>query len=717
MKQIILLFSLLFLSVFSVGTARSADDILFNDFESDSYGSWKAEGEAFGPGPAVGTFPRQGKVTGYLGNLLINTYRPSDISTGKLTSPSFKIERKYISFLLGGGGHSGTHIDLMVNGKIVRTATGPNIVSGGVERLEWFSWDVSELAGQTAVIQIVDQEKGGWGHINIDHILFTDTRREVISKSRSITMEKRYLHLPVKTGHRETWLKVMADNKPVREFIIELADSDKDADFHATLDLSDWKGQKLELVAEKVMAENNGLDAIVQSDELADKDSAYREKYRPQFHFSPRRGWTNDPNGLVFYKGTWHLFYQHNPFGVRWNNMTWGHATSPDLFHWTEGVDAIYPNELGTVFSGSAVVDWKNTSGFQKGSDPPLIALYTSNGGSMRYGNPASQSLAWSADAGKTWIRYEKNPVLPHMIGGNRDPKVFRYEPTGKWIMALYLDKEDYALFQSNDLKTWDKICDIKNLGCSECPDMFELPVDGNSSNKKWVFWGGNGKYLIGTFDGKTFTRESEPLPMKWGGNDYAAQSYSDTPGRRIQFSWMNGGTYPGMPFNQQFSVPRELTLRTTKDGIRLCTNPVKELDLLRSTTVSTSAKALGDGLELPIADNELLDVQMKILPGNAEKISLNLRDHSILLFPKENRMEVEGIKAPLFNEKETIDLRIVLDRMSIELFANGGLSQVAKCFVPVDDKKYDRISFEVKGTGAMLQKMEVSTLKSVWGK
>ncbi len=715
-------------------TVFAADERVFCDFESDSYGNWTVEGTAFGPGPARGSLPGQMTVSGFQGKRLVNSYFKGDGSVGKLTSPEFAIEYDFINFLIGGGGHPGTHFDLIVDGKAVRTARGPNVVNGGTEALVWDSWNVKEFKGKKGSLQIVDQQRGGWGHINIDQIVFSNVSQARGPKEREILIEKKYLWLPVKTGAFKTWMQVTENGRWYHEFEIELAESADDISFYASYDVHKFIGQKMKFKAEKIRKQSHGLDLIKQSDILSDSVDVYKEKYRPQFHFSPRRGWTNDPNGLVFFKGQYHLFFQHNPYGVHWGNMTWGHAVSRDLFHWQEQSDAILADQLGTIFSGSAVVDWNNTSGLQKGSDPPIVCLYTQNGPNMRFGHPASQSLAYSVDGGKTFQKYEKNPIIPHIIGGNRDPKVFWYEPIKRWIMALYMDREDYALFESQNLLHWEKICDIKNLGCSECPDMFELPVDGNEKNKKWVFWGGNGKYLIGSFDGKTFHRESKPLNMKWGGNDYAAQSYSDTPGRRIQFSWMNGGSYPNMPFNQQFSLPRELTLRSTPEGIRLCTNPVKELEQLRRPNRTCHWKnVLLDQpskifkLEKLNGPSACLDIVLSIRPEDSDKISISAAGQSVELDLKAQKMTVAGVTAPLPCLKEqgsenntekrssALDLRIVLDRMSIEVFARGGLTQIAKCFVPRDDVQQGSLEIKTNGQKTVVESLDVWSLVGVW--
>ncbi|MGD8240557.1 MAG: hypothetical protein PVH68_18525 [Armatimonadota bacterium] len=331
--------------------AYAADDILIADFEGNDYGDWAVEGEAFGPGPARGTLPGQMQVSGFQGKGLVNTYYNRDGTTGTLTSPLFTVERKYINFLIGGGGYVGeTCIDLVVNGEVVRTATGPNTRPGGSERLAWHSWDISGLAGQQAVIRIVDKRTGGWGHINIDHIVQSDRKREEAPAMREITIERRYLHLPVGNGAPRRKMRFEVDGEIVREFEIELADAEPD--FWAFSDVSAFVGKKLTIHVDRLPDGSEGLASIIQADEVPDADGLYREKYRPQLHFSSRRGWNNDPNGLVYYDGEYHLFYQHNRYGWKWGNMHWGHAVSPDLVHWQELPDALYPDELGIQLRG-----------------------------------------------------------------------------------------------------------------------------------------------------------------------------------------------------------------------------------------------------------------------------------------------------------------------------------------------------------------------------
>ncbi len=554
----------------------------------------------------------------------------------------------------------------------------------------------------------------GWDHESIAQ----DTASKPVNKGktkvcRELLLNFRYLCLPVKTGGEKTWMKMVVEGKTVREFLIELAPNPRQTDFLVPLDVSAWKGQKATLIAEALANDNDGLKHLVLSDKRGDEKTVWREKYRPQFHFSPRHGWTNDPNGLVFFDGQYHLFYQHNPFGVTWNNMTWGHAVSRDLFHWHELGDAIWPDELGTIFSGSAAVDWKNTSGLGTNAAVPLVALFTYNGPSMRYGTRTTQGLAWSNDGGMTWKKYPGNPVMKNIIGGNRDPKIFWHEPTSSWMTPLYMSGNDYAIFRSPDLKNWEKVCDVPALGCSECPDLFELPVDGDKTKTRWVFWGGNGLYVLGSFDGRSFVRESPALQMKWGGNDYAAQTYSDTPGRRIQISWMQGGRYPGMPFNQQFSVPRELTLKSTPEGIRLCANPVAELKLLRREHLQIPRRPIDGKTSFETVNDELLDIEAVIDVRESECIrwEINGRLFEFDLVRKE--VKHADAVVPIIMENGRIRLRLVLDRTSTELFIAGGQTQLTACFLPENSCQYGEMKLRSRYLTAVLERMDVWSLKS----
>jgi hypothetical protein len=373
-------------------------------------------------------------VSGYKGNGLVNSYYGGDSATGSLTSAEFRIERNYITFLGGGGKNpAALHIDLVVDGRVARSATGLNDRPGGSEALEPDSWD---------------------------------------------------------------------DGEPPRSFEIELADSNPD--WWAPIDVGFFRGKKATLRIDRLGEDSLGFKSVELSDTIRASEPLHAESLRPRFHFTPVRGWTNDPNGLVFYKGEYHLFFQHNPYGVPWGNMTWGHAVSSDLLRWQSWDEPIHPDALGTIYSGSAVVDWNNTAGFQTGDEATVVCIYTSAGGTspLSAGRPFAQSIAFRRDRGRTWTKFAGNPVLGHRAGENRDPKVIWHAPAKRWIMALYLEGDRYALFGSPNLKEWAWLSDVPPLGASECPDLFELPVDGDANDRRWVFWGANNNYILGQFDG-----------------------------------------------------------------------------------------------------------------------------------------------------------------------------------------------------------------------
>ena len=708
MNKLSLLFSIAALAASNVS---AADDVLIADFEGPDYGGWKATGEAFGPGPAHGTLPGQMPVDGFKGKGLVNSFYKGDGTTGTLSSPEFKIERKFISFLIGGGKDSEkTCMNLLIDGKIVRNATGPNDKQGGSEVLAPDSWEVSELAGQTAVIQIVDQATGGWGHLNVDQIVQTDRKPAglLANATREITLEQRYLNLPVKNGGPKRQMSVLVEGQPPRNFEIELADAEPD--WWAFMEIAPFTGKQATLKVDKLPEDSTGLKSIDQSNQIKGSENLYREQLRPQFHFSPRRGWNNDPNGLVYYKGEYHLFFQHNPYGWSWGNMHWGHAVSPDLIHWQEIPIALYPDQHGTMFSGSAVVDWNNTAGFQTGEEKVMVCIFTAAG------NPFTQGIAFSNDRGRTWTKYEHNPVLPHIAGSNRDPKVIWYAPEKKWVLALYLDGSDYALFSSKDLKKWEKMSNVAIPGTSECPEFFEIAVDGNQQNTRWVFYGGNGRYLVGKFDGRTFTPECGPQTLHYGNCWYASQTYTDIPakdGRRILIPWGTMAT-PGMPFNQMMGVPVELTLRTTDEGPRLLANPVKEHVSLRMKSHQVQPQSLKPG-ENPLAGvkGELLDLTAELVPGDAAELGFNLRGVTVSYDPQKQELSCKGNKATLKPVDGKIRLRLMVDRTSIDIFGNDGrLYMPMGVIVPQDNRS---LEIYAKGGSAKINSLDVHELKSAW--
>ena len=452
---------------------------------------------------------------------------------------------------------------------------------------------------------------------------------------------------------------------------------------------------------------------------------AQNEAFRPQFHFTPERNWMNDPNGLVFYEGEWHLFYQHNPYGDKWGHMSWGHAVSRDLIHWEHLPLALAEEDSIMIFSGSAVVDWKNTSGFGRNGKPPLVAIYTGH----REGTQ-DQRIAFSNDRGRTWTKVP-GPVLDLHMADFRDPRVFWHDATSRWVMAVALPNEKKINFYtSSDLKQWKYVSEFGPAGATggqwECPDLFTLPVE--DGGRKWVLIvninpggpaGGSGtQYFTGKFDGKHFVADGAVKDIHWadyGPDFYAAVSWNDVPnsdGRRVWIGWMSNWLYgqdvPTSPWRSAMTVPRELMLRRTPDGLRLVQKPVTELKKLRlpsplrfrGGTFAAAARWLVAHNDLP----QLLDVEMNFsrVTGK-DPFTVNLQtaagERTSLTFdPTHNRLVLDRARsgqtgfhrdfstrheAPLRITNGDVTLRFLLDASSIEILAQGGETSVTELIFP----------------------------------
>lgn len=691
----------------SRGQAEHArPDIVIADFESSTYLEWKATGEAFGPGPASGTLPGQMEVSGYDGKRLVNSFYHGDDTIGTLTSPSFKLDRACLNFLIGGGGYPGeTCMNLIVDQKVVRTATGPNREPGGSEHLRWHTWDVRELNGKQAVLEIIDKRQGGWGHINIDQIVQSDEVKQARPAGRELKITHRYLHLPIRTGAPKVRMKLNVADGIIRVFEIELAESQPD--FWVFTDLEPYRGKTLRIEVDELAGDSRGLAAITEADAIPDAAHVYQEANRPQFHFSSRRGWHNDPNGLVYQAGTYHLFYQHNPYGWNWGNMHWGHAASPDLVHWQEQPTALYPRQFGDwCFSGSAVVDLQNTSGFQQGSQPPLVAAFTSTG--------RGECIVFSNDMGQTWKEYAGNPVVKH---SGRDPRLLWYEPGKRWVMAVYDEtggRRSIAFHTSPDLKHWTFQSKID--GFFECPDLFELPVEGQPGKSRWVLYAADGKYMLGDFDGRAFhpTSGQDKLQL-WYGNFYAAQTFSNAPrSRRIQIGWANGVTFPGMPFNQQMTIPVQLTLREGASGMRLCARPVAELASLRASRHEWNKIRLASG-DNPLRDLKVdrFELELRFSTGNAEALTLDLRGTPLVYDCVKRELVCKNVRAPLRPWNGMVQFHVFVDRGSIEVFANQGRVAMSIASIPAPDNPSIRITGQ--GEPIDVSSLVIHDLKSAW--
>jgi fructan beta-fructosidase len=729
MKNAYLKFTLLAAIVLCSLMCSQQKDLMIADFNTGSYGDWKTEGNAFGKNPSSGVLPVNIAAEHFASDQMASSYQWGDSSVGKLVSPEFDIARKYINFQIGGSRiPDKTCINLIVDGKVEFSATGVNDNVIRTNQLDWVSWDVSRLKGKKAVIELVDLDSTRKdAYISVDNIYQGDENKEnetyVYNQERKFKVNNRYLNIPVRQGAYPQLLRISADGKTVREFIVELAESAPD--YWMFLDVNEFKGKEINVTINKMTRESTGLKSMVVDSTVKGFENLYQEKNRPLFHFSSRRGWHNDPNGLVFYDGTYHMFYQHNPLGWPWGNMTWGHAISTDLVHWKELAPALYPDSLGTMFSGSAVVDWNNTAQLQQGKDKTLIALYTAAGGTSSWSanKPFTQCMAFSTDKGLTWTKYNQNPVIPHVMAENRDPKVVWDESGKQWVMALYLDKNMYSLFSSADLKTWKELQRINLENVSECPDFFQIALDGNEREKKWVLTGANGHFMAGTFDGKQFKPETKSFPSEWGKNYYAVQSYSDLKdGRRIQIGWMAGAEFRGMPFNQQMSFPRELTLKTTADGIRLLAVPAREISLLHGEKKSWQETVI-------IPGNNMLDpfrgdlyhiiAEFSAVKSTAQQFGFNIHGFQILYNTKTGTIKavrpsdnaVSEVKVRL--KQGRIRMEILLDKTSVEIFINDG--EVPMAFYYIADEANKKLTLVSEGGEVKLNSLDIFELKSAW--
>lgn len=521
----------------------------------------------------------------------------------------------------------------------------------------------------------------------------------------SMKATQKYLNIPVSHSVDRQVMTIEVDGKKERTFEVRLAEDNPD--YWVFCDISMFKNKTLNI---SFPSHRNELRQIYQSDEIAGRDSLYKEQNRSQFHFSSRRGWNNDPNGLIYYEGEYHLFYQHNPYEREWGNMHWGHTVSKDLVHWEELPIALYPDEHGTMFSGSTVIDYENTAGFNKGKTPAMVAIYTAD-------NPDRQiqCIAYSLDKGRTWTKYDKNPVIDSKEKWNskdtRDPKVFWHTPTKKWVMVLN-ERDGHSIYNSTNLKEWTYESHI--TGFWECPELFELSVDGDKNKKKWVMYGASGTYMIGAFDGKKFTPESGKHYYTTG-SAYAGQTFTNTPssdGRRIQISW---GRIPShnMPFNMLMLLPVELTLRNTKDGIRMFSVPVEEVNVLHNENFSWQNLSADEANKhMQKFNNEsLLRVKFTLKLSHATSAGLNLRGQSLVDYDMNFNLVNGVFYSPNDMTSMEISADIFIDKTSVEVFIDNG----AYSYSFEKRNTNPNQGFHFWGNNITIKNLEVYTLKSIW--
>ena len=484
---------------------------------------------------------------------------------------------------------------------------------------------------------------------------------------------------------------------------------------------------------------------------------SYMETYRPQFHFTPQKNWMNDPNGPVYLDGEYHLFYQYNPFGDKWGHMSWGHAVSTDLVHWQHLPVALSEEDGIMIFSGSAVVDEKNTSGFGQNGKPAMVAIYT---GYRPADKMQAQYIAFSTDRGRSWTKYSGNPVIDIKSTEFRDPKVFWYEPTKRWIMVVALSAEHKLRFYSSpDLKQWTPLSEFGPAGATggvwECPDLFELPVDGDPAHTRWVLIvnmnpggvaGGSGaQYFIGSFDGTRFQPESKDQTrwVDYGKDFYAVTSWSNTPrddGRRLWIGWMNNWQYgqeiPTSPWRSAQTIPRAVALKTYKDGIHLSQMPIAELQRLRGANYQLSDKVVAEGSD-PLAGQAVAGKTLEVIAtfemDTASEFGLKVRkganEETVIGYDVSTaQLFIDRSKSgqvdfnpqfpgrhsgPLPDEQRRIKLHLFVDWSSVEVFGNDGRAVITDRIFPSNDS--DGVALYAKGGAVKLVSLDIWPLQSIW--
>ena len=565
----------------------------------------------------------------------------------------------------------------------------------------------------------------------------------LVSEQNIVTIKKttsNYLLLPIQDKAPEAKVYIVKDGLQMNVAVnVRLAR--EHIDYYVPLNLLEYQGKDIAIDILGMPANALCWDSLKLSNVF---DMTNFEKFRPVYHHTPAYGWMNDPNGMFYKDGVYHLYYQYNPYGSVWGNMTWGHSTSRDLVHWTYEGTPIVPDAWGAIFSGSCVVDHENTAGFGKGA---VVAFYTS-AKSTPWGDVQSQSMAYSLDNGKTFTKYEGNPILTSSERDFRDPKVFWYAPGKHWVMMLAVGQH-MEIYSSVNLKDWKKESEFGAMqgahgGVWECPDLVEIPVEG-TRQKKWVlicnlnpggpFGGSAAQYFVGSFDGKTFVNESPTLTkwMDWGKDNYATVTWNNAPdGRCVALGWMSNWQYannvPTRQYRSANTIARDLTLYRVGEELYLKSTPSPEVKKARGEKVSKPSFNVAGEYEVAslLDDNKgAYEVELVIQNQGASKIAfclLNEKGEKVSMYYDLARRQfvmdrsesgtVDFSKdfpavtvAPADTDKE-LTLRLFVDRSSIEAFGEDGkfvmtnlvfpsLPYNKMCFTS-DEKGYTVKSFKV---------------------
>lgn len=556
---------------------------------------------------------------------------------------------------------------------------------------------------------------------------------------------KKFLHLPVQDDAPEGKVNIVINNKGQFAQSMNVRLAREKIDSYVPLDLSAYVDQNVSIDIAGMPSSSLCWKELKMSDSF---DMTNKEKFRPVYHHTPAYGWMNDPNGMFYKDGVYHLYFQWNPYGSVWANMHWGHSTSTDLMHWKFEGCAIVPDAWGAIFSGSCVVDHNNTAGFGKGA---VVAFYTS-AKATPWGDVQSQSMAYSLDNGKTFTKYEGNPILTSSEKDFRDPKIFWYAPGKHWVMILAVGQH-MEIYSSVNLKEWKKESEFGAMqgahgGVWECPDLVEIPVEG-TREKKWVlicnlnpggpFGGSAAQYFVGSFDGKKFVNESPTQTkwMDWGKDNYATVTWNNAPdGRCIALGWMSNWQYannvPTRQYRSANTLARDLTLYREGQELYLKSTPSSEVKKARGKKVSIPSFKVSEKHEMVNLFEEkqgAYEVEIVIQNAGASKIAfclLNDKGEKVSMYYDLNRKQfvmdrsesgtVDFSKdfpavtvAPANVDKE-LTLRLFVDRSSIEAFGEDGKFVMTNLVFP--SQPYVKMCFEADKNGYAVKTLNVYKLQ-----
>lgn len=572
------------------------------------------------------------------------------------------------------------------------------------------------------------------------------TIRHLVSEQNIVSLDvtEDYLLLPIQDDAPEGKICVVKDNEQ-KGTLMNVRLARERVDSYVPFALSAYKGQHISIEIQGVPETALCWKELKLSGSF---DMANKESFRPVYHHTPAYGWMNDPNGMFYKDGVYHLYFQYNPYGSVWGNMHWGHSTSTDLMHWKFEGCAIVPDTWGAIFSGSCVVDHENTAGFGKEA---VVAFYTS-AKSTPWGDIQMQSMAYSLDNGKTFTKYEGNPILTSSERDFRDPKVFWYAPGKHWVMILAVGQH-MEIYSSVNLKEWKKESEFGAMqgahgGVWECPDLVEIPVEG-TREKKWVlicnlnpggpFGGSAAQYFVGSFDGKKFVNESPTQTkwMDWGKDNYATVTWSNAPdGRCIALGWMSNWQYannvPTRQYRSANTLARDLTLYREGQELYLKSTPSVEVKKARGKKVSIPSFKVSEKHEMVNLfeeKQEAYEVEIVIQNAGASKIAfclLNDKGEKVSMYYDLNRKQfvmdrsesgkVDFSKdfpavtvAPVNVDKE-LTLRLFVDRSSIEAFGEDGKFVMTNLVFP--SQPYVKMCFEADKNGYAVKSLNVYKLQ-----